>query len=97
MGVHAQNPQDPAGFAQVAPHDLFEIGNAAAPPVLYRFRGNQLYAREQLDGSNKTLFSKQLRSRLHDAGIIVVLPVICERDFFQGGNPARQEFLASID
>ena len=83
MSVHPQNTQDSAGFAQIAPYDPLQIGNPATPPVLYRFRGKQLHPDEQLYGGNESSFSKQILSRLHNSGVIRILPVICECDFSQ--------------
>jgi hypothetical protein len=84
--MHPQNTQDSAGFAQIALYSPFQIGNAATPPVLYRLRGKQLHPDEQLNGGNESLFSKQIPSGFHDSGVIPILTVICERDFFQERN-----------
>jgi hypothetical protein len=83
VSVYPQNTHDAAGFAQIAPYDPLQKGNPATPPVLYRFRGKQLHADEQLDGGNESPFSKQILSRSDNSGVIPILPVICECDFFQ--------------
>ena len=83
MRVHPQNTQDSACFAQVALYNPLQIGNAATPPVLYRYRGKELHPNEQLNGGNESLFTKQILGRFHNSGVIPILPVICECDFLQ--------------
>jgi hypothetical protein len=81
--MHPQNTQDSAGFTQIALYSPLQIGNAAPPPVLYRFQGKQLHPDEYLHGGNKSLFSKQILSRFHNSSVVPILPVICECDFSQ--------------
>ena len=87
MSMHPQNTQDSDGFAQIAADNPLKIGNSATSPVFYRFRGKQVHLDEQLHGSDESSFMKEILSRFDNSGIVAILPVICQCDFFQGNVP----------
>lgn len=89
VSMHPQNTQDSAGFAKIAADNPLKIGNSATSPVFYRFRGKQVHPDEQLHGSNESSFLKEILSRFYNSGILRILSVICQCDFFQGNVPQR--------
>ena len=94
VSMHPQNAQDSAGFAQIAANNPLKIENSATSPVFYRFRGKQVHPDEQLRGSDESFFLKEILSRFYNSGVVTILLIICQCDFFQENFPPKRASLS---